>query len=253
MKNVSENNINFIVCSNTKSIQSNIMKKYKHSIKNVLMIFPLSDEIELTQIDEEALSKIDAVICAGDGKEEPLECDFDKVLKIRDDCVKLNKNFIFRDTGRLFKMNGKVYHIPKGVGKEQAKKAKVDYFISQVDKEIYEEETLWERLAKSKFRSKFKMSQKDKDYYGEKGEETINSHAHDFIEKRLAPKNPKRYGRQTPLNGHPVFLAQHATGTCCRGCLEKWHRIPQNKALDAEEQNYVCNVIMAWIKKEMEN
>jgi hypothetical protein len=33
------------------------------------------------------------------------------------------------------------------------------------------------------------------------------------------------------MRGHPVFIAQHATATCCRGCLAKWHDIPAGRAL----------------------
>ena len=58
-------------------------------------------------------------------------------------------------------------------------------------------------------------------------------------------------GKQTPMRGHPVFVAQHATATCCRGCLEKWHRIPKGRDLTWEEQEYVVDVIMEWISREM--
>ncbi len=26
------------------------------------------------------------------------------------------------------------------------------------------------------------------------------------------------------MKGHPVFVAQHATATCCRECIRKWHK-----------------------------
>ena len=60
-------------------------------------------------------------------------------------------------------------------------------------------------------------------------------------------------GKQTPMKGHPVFIAQHATGTCCRGCLEKWHKISKGVALTDNQVNYVVALIMEWIKKELEN
>ena len=81
--------------------------------------------------------------------------------------------------------------------------------------------------------------------------ETIKSHAYDFINKRLAPEVIPNDGKQTPMRGHPVFLAQHATATCCRGCLEKWHKIPKGKELTKEQVDYVVKVIMTWINKEM--
>lgn len=60
--------------------------------------------------------------------------------------------------------------------------------------------------------------------------DTIRSHASDFVRTRLAPAQIPNDGKQTPMRGHPVFLAQHATGCCCRGCLYKWHRIPGRSA-----------------------
>ena len=53
------------------------------------------------------------------------------------------------------------------------------------------------------------------------------------------------------MRGHPVFVAQHATATCCRGCLEKWHGIPKGRALTENEQRYVAGVLMRWIDREM--
>ena len=69
-------------------------------------------------------------------------------------------------------------------------------------------------LKKSKFRSKFKLSQKDRDYIVVKGLETIKEHAYQFINDRVATDFPKNDGKQTPMRGHPVFIAQHATATC---------------------------------------
>jgi hypothetical protein len=71
-------------------------------------------------------------------------------------------------------------------------------------------------LGKSKFRSKFNLSQKDRDYIATKGLETIRDHAYKFINTRVAPAFPKNDGKQTPMKGLPVFIAQHGTATCCR-------------------------------------
>lgn len=109
------------------------------------------------------------------------------------------------------------------------------------------------RLKKSKFRSKFHLKEADKKYYFEKGEEKIREHASDFVKTRLAPSRILNDGKQTPMRGHPVFIAQHATATCCRGCLEKWYKIEKGKELTSEEQDFVVNLIMAWIKKEVES
>lgn len=109
------------------------------------------------------------------------------------------------------------------------------------------------RLSRSNFRSRFHLKAQDKQYIREKGWNTIADHAADFVSKRLAPAEPKNDGKQTPMRGHPVFIAQHATACCCRGCLAKWHGIPQGRALSAEQQVYVVGMLMEWMKKEMEN
>ena len=107
-----------------------------------------------------------------------------------------------------------------------------------------------QRLSKSKFRSSFHLRKYMIDYIDEKGLVTIKFHAYDFINKRLKPKKILNDGKQTPMKGHPVFIAQHATATCCRGCLEKWHNIEKGKELSGEEVDYIVNIIMKWIEKE---
>ena len=110
---------------------------------------------------------------------------------------------------------------------------------------------IFDKLAKSDFRSKFKLKQKDKDYIFQKGLNTIEQHAYDFISKRLAPADIPNDGKQTPMKGHPVFIAQHATACCCRGCLSKWHKIPNGIELTQSQQDYVVKIIMEWIKRQL--
>ncbi|MDY5873305.1 MAG: DUF4186 domain-containing protein [Bacilli bacterium] len=113
-------------------------------------------------------------------------------------------------------------------------------------------EKLLDSLAKSKFRGSFHLNSKMKDYVKEKGIDKIKSDAYDLIEKRLAPANPLNDGKQTPMRQvHPVFIAQHACGCCCRGCLERIHHIPKNKELSKSEIDYIVEVIMTWIKREI--
>lgn len=109
-----------------------------------------------------------------------------------------------------------------------------------------------EKLNKSNFRSKFKLKDGDKKYVEEKKLEKIKSHAYDFISKRLAPASPHNDGKQTPMRGHPVFIAQHATATCCRGCLNKWWHIPTNRELSPAEIDFVVTLIMAWIENQLD-
>ena len=110
-----------------------------------------------------------------------------------------------------------------------------------------------ESLSKSKFRISFYLKNNDIEYIDKKGIKKIKEHAYDFINKRLAPKYIQNDGKQTPMRGHPVFVAQHATATCCRGCLYKWHHIEKNKELSKEEIDYIVSVIMKWIEKNYNN
>lgn len=107
------------------------------------------------------------------------------------------------------------------------------------------------KLSYSKFRSSFKLKDKEIDYINNKGLDVIRNHAYDFITKRLSPAVIVNDGKQTPMRGHPVFIAQHATATCCRGCLEKWHHISKNRKLAKDEITYIVNVIMEWIKRQL--
>ena len=109
------------------------------------------------------------------------------------------------------------------------------------------------KLTTSKFRSSFRLKEKDLIYIEQKGLQKIESHAYDFINKRLRDITNINDGKQTPMKGHPVFSAQHATATCCRGCLEKWHHIPKDRPLTDEEVKYIVNIIMAWINQNIPN
>lgn len=110
-----------------------------------------------------------------------------------------------------------------------------------------------DKLQASTFRAKFHLSDKDKKYVREKGMNVIREHAADFIRKRLAPANILNDGKQTPMRGHPVFVAQHACACCCRGCLEKWYGIPTGIELNMDIQQGVVKLLITWIEREMEN
>ncbi len=106
-------------------------------------------------------------------------------------------------------------------------------------------------LNRSRFRSKFRLKQKDRDYIAEKGLDIIKNHAFQFIGTRVAPEFPKNDGKQTPMRGHPVFIAQHATATCCRKCIQKWHGIVKGRALNEEEMELILALIMGWIDGQL--
>ena len=106
------------------------------------------------------------------------------------------------------------------------------------------------RLKESKFRAKFHLTAKDKEYIANKGFDVIRSHAKEFVRTRLAPAQPENDGKQTPMRGHPVVVAQHACACCCRGCLNKWYKVPKDIELTETQQERIVNLLMSWIEKE---
>ncbi len=104
-------------------------------------------------------------------------------------------------------------------------------------------------LARSEFRRRFALGARDEEYLRAKGMPTVLQHARELVAKRIAPAQPARDGKQTPFRGHPVFVAQHATATCCRGCLEKWHGIPRGRELTPDEQGHVVAAVERWLRR----
>lgn len=101
------------------------------------------------------------------------------------------------------------------------------------------------------FGARFRLRGRDLATAELRGAATVRWHAYDLVARRLAPAAPAKDGKQTPYRGHPVFVAQHATATCCRGCLQRWHGIPRGRELSRAEHVYVVDVICRWIEREV--
>jgi hypothetical protein len=111
-------------------------------------------------------------------------------------------------------------------------------------------EELFAALAKSSFRRRFRLGLQEQQYLQAKGMAAVLEHARKFLIERLAPGEPPNDGRQTPMRGHPAFIAQHATGTCCRSCLAKWHGLEKGRALSESELDYVVDVLRVWLERQ---
>jgi len=109
---------------------------------------------------------------------------------------------------------------------------------------------VFDAIGRSPFRQRFHLGTREREYLAAKGLSLVMDHARDFIDRRLAPAEPVNDGKQTPFRGHPVFIAQHATGTCCRSCLEKWHGIARGRALDERDRNRIAAALERWLKSE---
>ena len=106
-----------------------------------------------------------------------------------------------------------------------------------------------DKLERSKFRSSFHLTKKEREYLEDKGMDVMRRHAEDFVHQKLAPAESVSDGRQTPMHGHPVFKAMHATACCCRGCLNKWYKVPLHRELTVSEEQRIVNLLMAWIDR----
>ena len=115
---------------------------------------------------------------------------------------------------------------------------------------MHDLDELFSALARSKFRSRFRLDAHDIAYLHRVGQETVLQHGRDFLQSRLAPAAPKNDGRQTPLRGHPIFVAQHATGACCRGCVAKWHGIAPGEPLAPSYIEYLLSVLRRWLEAQ---
>ncbi len=220
-----------------------------------LRLLPLREDVDIQQY----LGKpngVEKVLCGGDSEPDGELCKYEWIRHVRVQCIRTGIVFDFISTGSTFSRAGKTYKIPKlETQLAQARKSWLSYVpksgcADRIPYRLPTEEQLFSRLARSNFRSRFHLNSEELDYVQKKGMPTIRSHAENFIRMRLAVENPTNDGRQTPMKGHPVFKAQHATATCCRECLEKWHHIPAGKPLTEQEQDYIVNVIMKWISRE---
>ena len=105
-------------------------------------------------------------------------------------------------------------------------------------------------LAASSFRRKFRLQGRELAYLQTWGLDRVMEQGRKLIDERLAPASPRNDGRQTPWGNHPIFVAQHATATCCRGCLAKVREIAKGHELTADEKSYVLQTIRRWLESQ---
>ncbi len=215
---------------------------------------PMLGDIDIDKYLKTGL--IEHVTCGGESGDNARPCDFNWVKELRRQCIRSGVPFTFKQTGAVFIKDGRRYNIDRRLQIAQAKKSCYSYvpgagIADGIQYSLPDRQMLFARLSKSDFRNRFHLTQNDRMYVEQKGMDVIRSHAADFVAKRLSAENPEKDGKQTPMKGHPIFLAQHATACCCRGCLEKWHNIPSGKVLNKAEQEYIVSVLMDWIEKEM--
>lgn len=209
----------------------------------------MESHTQITYLDEEVIQSLKKDLPSNielDLSQMESACSFECLLDLYGLCLCHETGLHVKALSPFFVKDKKTYVIPRNLLEKQAQKARLDLVFPAW------KTTSLTAFYKSHFRMKFKLDAKMQAYVKEKGYEKLASQAYALLEKRLFVSNPVKDGKQTPFKGHPIFLAQHATATCCRGCLEKWHHIPKGKVLNAKERQAIIMLQLAWIKAHMD-
>ena len=86
---------------------------------------PMLSEIHIEQYLN--TGKVEHVTCGGESGDNARLCCYDWILSIREQCVRYNVPFYFKQTGARFKKDGKIYLIPRSRQMEQARKAGINF------------------------------------------------------------------------------------------------------------------------------
>ena len=89
----------------------------------VIVCEPLLGPIRLTPYLD---GRIEQVSVGGESGDNARLCDYDWVLAIRNDCASAGVPFSFHQTGANFRRGDKIYHIPRNLQQQQARRADID-------------------------------------------------------------------------------------------------------------------------------
>ena len=131
----------------------------------------------------------------------------------------------------------------------------------------------FQKLAKSKFRSRFRLSESDRKYISDKGIETIRSPSLTLRGCRFPMGRDARHAAGMPLRGlhshapRPSESAQRRQAdadartprvqgaTRLRLLLPrlpvKWWKVPKETAIPPERQSRIVDFLMAWIERQL--
>lgn len=60
-------------------------------------------------------------------------------------------------------------------------------------------------------------------------------------------------GRRTKWEGNPIHYGQHATATCCRKCIERWHDISRDVELTEKQIKYFTHLVVMFLEERFPN
>lgn len=194
---------------------------------------------------------IEAVTCGGESGDNARLCDYEWILHTREQCVRHGVAFHFKQTGAKFRKGNRLFHIDRSLQQSQARKADIDFTPVDEQEQTNPYDRVLAILSRSSYMQAITLPPAMKAYCRDKGMERIQHQAYRFVRENLAPAFIRNDGAQTPKSGHPVFIAQHATATCSRKRLYKWHDIALGRKLTEKEIIYVVGVIMAWLRQQL--
>jgi len=84
---------------------------------------PLLEEVDLSPY---LTPEIGLVVAGGESGDNARVCDYEWVLKIREQCRRAGVPFYFKQTGAVFRKDGRIYRIPRRLQHAQAQKAGID-------------------------------------------------------------------------------------------------------------------------------
>ena len=120
--------------------------------------------------------------------------------------------------------------------------------VSKLTKDIT---SIRAKLDKDGRSNKFTLGEAEVEYIQSRGIDILRLHATDFIQKRIAPAEPKNDGHQTPTKGHPVFIAQHACGCNDRDAVETFFSLKKGKQLSEKEVTLIVDVLISWMHDQL--
>lgn len=207
----------------------------------------------LERIDIEkylATGLFEAVTCGGESGVNARPCDYGWILDTREQCIRNNVSFFFKQTGACFIKDGKQYSIERHLQMQQAKRAGIDFKRVQ-EKQYDPYEDVFIELANSVFYSSFHLCPKAREYCCKAGFSELQHQAFDAVRELLAKAYYPNDGEQTPKTWEPIYTAMRATAASSRKSLEAWHGIPRGKKLNENEIIYIAGLIMHWIAKQL--
>ena len=82
-----------------------------------------------------------------------------------------------------------------------------------------------------------------------RGRKAIRKKAEEIIAKKIGHPIRTHFDKMcTPKKGSEIIhYGKHATATCCRICLERWHNIPQDVDLTEQQIDYCASLIELFV------